>query len=822
MIGHYLKVGLRGVAHHPLHSAVSVAVLALGTACFSAAYLFVSDLQNYDRQFANADRTRVIFQSLEVPLTGLSWPPTPWSSILLADQLKLDVPELEAVARYRDTGGGAFITVDGEPRTRRIAYAEPAFLDIFDFEAIDGDPRSALAMPRGAIITARAAESLFGTRDVIGKTLTVTDRATGDVVIAAVLADPPKASHLGDGLLALGFDVLLSWDLAATLAPLDPGQLRWSNMSVTTYALLPARGSLTTSELDRRLADLVQKHAVNPNQTIGFRARPVSEVSSSLLQGEFRGIQGRLWRFDVFGTLLLLAGTTLGVACVNFVNLATARAATRAREIGVRKAIGASASQVVMQDLVETGVTATLASLVALVAVSAFGGMLPEPWRFAFAVPWGEARLWAFAAALVVVVTLGAGLYPALMLARLRTASALRLGSLRAGPKALRTLLVGSQFAFSSFLLIAVVVALEQRGEVRDHLLGRFTDQYVLLEPETRGTATDPDVLAAEIAKGPGIRGVTAGRFSWQSLAGQIQYGRAQEAPRFLLEIVPVGHDYFAVMDLPAIAGRVFDRDRDDVRPNTADEERERATAPRLVLDRAAARAFGWSNPAEAVGETIFQDRGWLSHEIVGVVDSVPTALRNLQNAGTAYVLDPQNAITTIVRISTANVGASLAHIDAVLKSLAPDRPPRNRQFIDEAFESAYATFALVDRVLALLGGAAVAIAGIGLFGLASYILGRRTREIGLRKTQGATSNQIFRLLLWEFSKPVLIANLVAWPIAFVAAERYLGMFADRSALTLGPFLLALLSTLSVAGLAVGTRVFRASSVAPTEALRSE
>ena len=826
MLRHYVTVALRGFVKYRLHSAVSVAVLALGLTCFIAAYLFVSYLRSYDRHFVNAERIHVIFQGMEGPSMGFSWPSYPASSYLLGEQLALDVPELDAVARYR-TANGAFVTIDGDSKTRRIGYAEPAFLDIFDFQTLTGDLDGALAQPQSAVITASAAESLFGTHDVVGRTFTLTERQSADVTVVAVIADPPRNSHLGTGLGASGFELLLSWNMGETLSPAMPFQKTWFNTTTFTYVLLPADGSVRAADLDRRLAALVERHVPDQGIAVELRTQHVSAFTAGLLQSQFQGFQGERRRFDVFAALLVFAGVILAVACVNFVNLATARAAARAREIGVRKSVGAGSAQIVVQELLQTGVLAGLAALLGVAAVLALAPLVENPWRLGLGIPWAEPKFWLFLAGTVVAVTVIAGLYPALVLARVRPVAALRVGTMRAGPKFLRTLLVGSQFAVASLLIATVVVVFAQRDNLREALLGRFTDQYVIVFPPPPGaTPLDPAVVAAELMNSPGIKGVTNGPYPWQFAGSRAQYARTPDpnAPGVMVETMNVGYDYFTVMEIPLAAGRAFARDRADVLPLTAAERQARTEPLTIILDSDAARALGWTNPAEAIGQHVHGvgRPQAVSFEVVGVAESVPLAIRDRGSLGVVYFLVPTGATPHIVRIAKDSVTESLAHVDSVFKMVEPDRPPRGRVFVDLVFESAYWTFRLATFVFVTLGVVAVAIAAFGLFGMASYMTARRTREIGLRKTQGASSAQVLRLLTWQFSRPVVAANVIAWPIALLAADRYLDLFAERAPITPIPFAVALLGTLLVAWLAVGGRVVRAAWTSPAVALRDE
>ena len=429
-----------------------------------------------------------------------------------------------------------------------------------------------------------------------------------------------------------------------------------------------------------------------------------------------------------------------------------------------------------------------------------------------------------FLAVLFAGVTLLAGSYSALALARVRPMTALRLATMRVGSSGLRRLLVGSQFALASFLVVAVVVLFSQRADLRQTLLGRFADQYVFVWPGT-SAGIDRDVLATELRKGTGIKGVTGFGFPpWQFQGSRPRYSSSpgEDQPMLTTEYGAVGYDYFDVMDIPLLAGRVFARERND--ETTYSPQAGPRSTPRVaVLDRIAARALGWANPADAIGKTIYEHGDpTTATEVIGVVDSVPIAIRDRGSDGIVYRLMPQRAAVTIIRVAKEEVKAATAHIDDVFKTLSPTRSPPSRMFLDQAFETAYYTFDLINRVFLALGAFAIAIAAVGLFGMASYMTSRRTREIGLRKTQGATSRQILELLLWDFSKPVLVANLLVWPFALFAAERYLDSFAQRMTLGPWPFFVALLATLLVAFGAVVGRVLRASRLRPTEALRED
>jgi putative ABC transport system permease protein len=451
------------------------------------------------------------------------------------------------------------------------------------------------------------------------------------------------------------------------------------------------------------------------------------------------------------------------------------------------------------------------------------GMLMTGPWRLALAVPWGDPRFWFFLVGLLAVVTVAAGAYPAFILSQSQPIQATRLGRSATGRPLLRAVLVGVQFAAASFLVFAVVVLVTQRESLRETLLGRFEDPYVgfFVSPPL-----NPEVLTTEFTRSPAIKAAAS---MWQppfaAARQKNELARSQDTgvSKVNVDAMLVGNDYFALMEVPVLAGRVFARDRaDDSTPSTAAEFAARANRPSpVVLDRVAAHALGWASPADAIGQIVYAPGGD-AREVVGVVESVPLSIRASGGTGVIYAFGPQMSNYWVVRIDKNSVAEGTAQIDAVLRKLAPDRPPPERLFLDEVFAAAYGTFALTQRVLTTLGLLALAIAAVGLFGMASFMTSRRTREVGIRKTQGAKPGDILRQFLWDYSKPAFVANLAAFPLAFVAASRYLDLFASRITVTPFPFVVALLATLLLAAMAVSAFVLRAARLRPAEALRQE
>ena len=818
MLKHDLTIALRRAMRHCFHTSVGVAVLTLGLICFIAANLFVSYVRNYDRHWPNADRIYVVVERMRATELGATPAFDTRSDAPLEELLRVEAPELAAVARMHTTYRG--ISVDDRQQPLPIAYVDRQFTAIFEMTALAGDSRGSLSTPRSAVITRRVAEQLFGTVAVAGRSLTLSAQQPVDLTIQAVVEDLPEQSHLKQGgLFASGADVFVSWDVLENFEQIPT--LSWGGRGVKTYALLPIDGAFTASELDRRLARIgAERIPANfQNLKIDFETRPLSAVGASTAQSTFQGFYGGRGAWvDILTALRVCAAAILAIACLNFLNLSIALGTGRAVDVSTRKVLGATTSQIVRQDMLQTGFAVLLAVAIAVAAIVPLGKLVAAPWSLAFAVPWNEPWFALLLVATIGGVTVGAGLYPALVAAGARHAAGGEVGAdAMAG---LRTGLVGLQFAGASALVAVAIVMLMQRNEAHRALVGRFSDQYVALALD-QSTPADPDVFANELLRGPGIRGTTTTNVLFQNAPRQFSRARDDTAPRVNLSFVYTGHDYFSVMDLPVVAGRVFERDRADdaLWRNYEEWAARRAVPARIVLDRAAARALGWSEPTAAVGGLTFAPGG-APNEIIGIVEDSAITVRAGGESGAAYVLAPWMSWFRIVRIAPDRAAAALAHIDEAMRSMYPARPA-DRLFFDQIFESAYWTFELTNRVLTGLALFALAISGTGLFGMASYMANRRTREIGIRKVQGATPAGILRLLLWDFSKPVVWANLAAWPLALIALDRYLSLFAERVAITPVPFVLALIATWLLACVAVGASAWRAAKLHPAQALRN-
>lgn len=444
----------------------------------------------------------------------------------------------------------------------------------------------------------------------------------------------------------------------------------------------------------------------------------------------------------------------------------------------------------------------------------------------------GMPELWVFLATLVVVVTIAASAYPALVLCGVRAAHAPHGVPTKSGPRSLSTFLVGLQFAFAGFLLIAVFAIVAQNEAMRQAVADPSSDPIVVIANDIGDAGADKELLRTRLLAQPGVGAVGGMDFvPWGTSFRFAELTRAAEpgAAQVRASQHIVDPFLFEAMGIELVAGRNFQAQRAaDVADVEAWRQSDGSMAMdfNVVIDAAVVQRMGFGSPLEAVGETIYRPTSETSStppqrlHVIGVVENSVIQPIDL-GAPDFYLMNPDAAAVPVIRISKGDVATALAGIDSVWSELAPDVPLR-RRFADEQYEASWGALEVVDDLFTVLASFASIIATMGLIGTALHAMRRRTREIAVRKVVGASVGQVLWMLLRNFSKPIVIANLAAWPIAYVGLQGYLSLFAIRSGLGPGPFVLSLLITLFVAWIAVGAQAARAARTHPVPVLRRE
>ena len=387
-------------------------------------------------------------------------------------------------------------------------------------------------------------------------------------------------------------------------------------------------------------------------------------------------------------------------------------------------------------------------------------------------------------------------------------------------------LFVGVQFAVASVMLIMLFVVQAQNAVLRENALGAGGDPIVVMRNDLRDAGISVDLLRSALLLDPNVRSVTANQTPpWQFSINTAFVQRSADRESAALRVYDhrIAYDFFETVGIRLLAGRTFDR----AYANDVVDEGDSTRPANVIVDQVLAAQLGWNDPAQAVGQAVFAPTSANGStpprrlEIVGVVEAQPLVHFGMGMTSGVYYMDPTRAAYPIVRLSSADVAAGLAALDATWAKLVPD-VALQRQFIDESFEQSYRTWKLVSTVFAALASLAFGVCVMGLVAMAIHMTGRRIGEIGVRKTLGASAARILAMLLKDFGRPVVIANLLMWPIGFVAAGGYFSLFMQRASLSPWPFLASLAIALAVAWLAVIVQAGRAARMKPAEVLRYE
>ncbi|MGC1301235.1 MAG: ABC transporter permease [Caulobacteraceae bacterium] len=812
MLGHYLLTLYRALTRHRLYAALNVLGLAVGIAVFLVLWLDVRFETGFERWIPNADQIYAIRSAWIGKDAG---PPSTGATMgVLLDQLRADYPQLVG-ARVLNSGGA--IREGSHVTTESLNAVDPDFFKVFDLPLIAGDKATLLSSPRDIVLSQSKARQYFGSGNPIGRRLSV---AFGGVYreyrVAGVLKEPAPATEQR-------FDFLIP--LKRPTVAEDAGWYQWGNLQLQTFLRFtdPAQARALDADFDR----FTDRHAgkdLDAPAHENFRLRTSPLLAAHLIDPKDAAVVAGL------GAVGLL---TLLLAAVNYVNLETARAGLRAREIAVRKVMGATGPILVVQFMAEALMTVALAALIglalceaALPLVNTAGGLSLKVHYF------GQESLLAVLALVVGVVGLGAGLYPALILARFQPAAVLASAKTPGGGRSgarVREGLVVIQFAIAIAFTAATGVIVSQTSYLRRADIGFQRTGLIVVnsfDDPMLTQAQQANMLAAWRAL-PGILSVTAADIAPgvndSTWANNTQRpGRVGDGPS--LQYVRNGPAFLQTYGARLLAGRLPDlMHGGDFPPASAAVQQ---TPRNVVLNAGAVRTLGFSSAQASVGQPL---RATLSPgvyqalRVIGVVGDIRFRSPRAPVPPTVYL--PQGgAIDNAavgVRYSAVDARAVLDRIGSVWRSIAPEVPFRGRT-IEGNLEHYYRADDQHGRLFSLGAVLAVAIGCIGLYGMASFNTARRVREIGIRKTLGASTSDILGLLIGQFMRPVLLANLIAWPLAWLAMRDWLAGFDQRIDLGLQYFLAATVLTLVIALGTVAGQAFAIARAEPAKALRHE
>jgi len=792
MFKNYLKIALRNIKRHRGYSFINITGLAIGMTCTILILLWVQDELSFDRFHKNGDYLYRVIQDIQFTDHRTHWAITQGP---LGPSLKEDFPEIVDFTRIRYRGF-RFKYAD-KIFDERVCMADNSILEMFTFPLVQGDPKTALIEPNNIVLSEEMAEKYFGGENPIGKTIKADDRY--DFHVKGVFKKIPINSHLQ-------FDFLIPFIFGRELGyTVDT----WNNSGFSTYVML-AKTTSVENVIEKISDYLKTKPTLEENSKLMLqplkRVHLYSHYDFDFRHGDIKYVM----IFSVVALFILL------IACFNFMNLATARAGNRAKEIGMRKVAGAYKRNIIYQFFGE----AIFLSLIALFFAIIFVELLLPTFNELS----GKELLLNFTSnPLTLIGLIGislitgiiSGSYPALVLSSFNPVEILKgvggttnVSSSSKKGSLFRKVLVVSQFAISIMLFIGTIVVYNQLLFMRNKKLG-YEKEHLLMSWMRGDMPQQFEAVKNELLKNPDILNVTA-VFSPPTygyvFSNTLWHWEGQNpSEEILFRCNLVNYDYFKTFGLKLVAGRPFSK--------------EFATDTNaVIINETAMKAMGLENP---VGKRLAYQDGEFNIEIIGVVKDYH--FRSLHQRIEPHILILNTDATQLLcaRILGTDIPRTINEVEQVWKKFAPDFP-FEYNFLDESLDNLYRPEMRISKIFRYFTILAIFISCLGLFGLASFMAEQRTKEIGIRKVLGASVPGIVLLLSKEFGKWVLVANVIAWPIAWYGMSKWLQNFAYRTNITWTAFIMSAGIALLIALLTVSYQSIKAALANPVQSLRYE
>lgn len=836
MLKNYWKVAIRSIGRHKSTALINITGLAIGIACCIVIMQFVKDETSYDTYHENKSRLYRL-TLLNVEMSSGNSRETATSSILWGPALQRDYPEVESYTRF------VKLTSADNPWElsynnqaffeEHILYADSSVFDLFSWPLVQGDPATALSEPRTIVLTERMATKYFNKENPVGKTITLNPRlrdndgqligSAFEYTVSGVLKDIPRHSHFN-------FDFLLP---SSGLSGIYGGDINtgtglnswfWRSRVAHTYLLL--RPGANPEGLEAKFDDFLTRYVGDDTRSRGYYYEPaLQRIDNIYLDGNKESQMASVGNTSDITMFSIISFFILCIACINFMNLSTARSSARAKEVGLRKVVGAHRSQLVAQFLGESILISLLACVFAVFLVwliqPVFYGYLGRE----FVIERSEFLPFLISfLALGLFVGTAAGSYPAFFLTRFTPAQGLKGKSLNSTAGAfVRKGLIVFQFVITAFLIIATLTVFNQLDYMRSYNLGFDQERVVVLPPSVaRPLASNYDALRDALLKNPQIKDVTiASGVPGQGSGGDV-YGRKDAPPdqSFGVGEVFVDYNYVSMFGMEIVAGRDFSTSFGSDQPVT--NANGWYTDVAVILNEEGVRRFGWSSPEEAIGQQIIRDPNaidWTANVIGVVKDFHYMDLRQSILPG-ALILVPEYSYLA-VKLNPGSLSQSVAFIEKTVSGFSGDAG-FEYTFLDEAFQRQYEAEQQLGEVFSYISFLAIFIACLGLLGLATFTADQRVKEIGVRKVMGASILNIIVLLSKDVTRLVLIAVVIALPLAYFATERWLENFPYRIDFSPSTFFLSCALAIAVAVLTISYQTIKAANADPVKSLRYE
>ena len=803
MIHHFFQIAWRNLAKRKFYSFINIAGLAIGMACCVLITLYVQNELSYDQYHTKRDRIFRVLQTFRSVQNGENLgAPTPsdfqvWGCAPVGPALQAEFPEIEKVVQFMSPV--SLLLQHGEKRFQQdnLLFMDSTAFDVFSWKMLHGNPHTALTGPNSIVLTRTIAKKFFGDANPVGQLLRVDNQ--DNYLITGVMEDVPANSQFNfTGLISM---------ITAKNQRSDIFDM-WGYVDFYTYLLLKKNASIQS--LQAQSSNFVNRHnAQDKGYAISFEKMTDAYLHSTASRQP--GPTGSLMSVYLFSCIAVFI---LLIACINFMNLSTARSLERAKEVGVRKVLGVKPSSLMWQFLFESILLSLAAAIIALVlarsGMSLIGKLSGKDLSYSnLFTPLMSLCIPVFA----VFIGIVAGIYPAWVLSGFKAIAVLK-GKFNPSREGIsfRKALVVFQFTLSIALIAGTIIVYTQLKYVNRHDLGFQKDQMLILDFEGDGKVQQNiETIKKAIADQPGVVSVAASR----AVPGEFlpNAGTQIQTPDGVMGnqipfIYEIDFDFIPVYHIPLVAGRNYSRSfRTD-------------SAQSMVINEAAAKLYGYAQPADAVGKKFAQ---WgRTGTIIGVVKNFN--FRSLHQAVEPLTLRygyPENLNRISVSIKADNIQSTIAHLKTTWNKMVPQRPFLYH-FLDESFSAQYQADQHFGQLFSLFSCLAICIACLGLFGLSTFMAQQRVKEIGVRKVLGSSISGIVILLSRDFFKLILIAIVIAIPVCWWAMNQWLQDFAYR--ITIGPvvFLEAGMAALTVALVTMAWQSVKAAMSNPVSSLRNE
>lgn len=807
MISNYLKIAWRNLLKNKTFSLINISGLAIGFSSFILIGLYVVDELSYDKYNEKADRiyrinTDIRWGGTDLKLSTCSDP--------MGAVLKKDYPQVEQYVRFYASDGPKFIKKGNEYiRESNVVNADSTLFDVFTLPVIAGNPQTALDKPNTVVISESTARKYFGSTDVLGKSLEV---GVNDKVlynITAVIRDMPQNSHFR-------FDMLFS---------MDNVQYNFGNFignNFHTYLVL--KEGTDYKEFEKKLDDVIERYVLpqakqfmqlssisefrKAGNRLAYSLIPLTDIHLRSDRSQELGINGNIQYVYIFSAVALFV---LLLACINFMNLSTARSSNRAKEVGIRKVLGTSKLTLMGQFIAESSMVSYLAFAVALLITWAVLPYFNDIAAKSFPIT-AIFSLKTFSLLLFLPIAVGilAGYYPAFFLSSFKPIVVLK-GKLNATTQrsSFRNVLVTFQFFTSIFLAISTIVVYRQLNYIQTKNVGFQKDQ-VLVITGTGALRDNKEAFKNEILKLAGVKSGAGAGFLPVSNSSRTDHSFSKEAimnakSGFSMQIWNIDYDYIPTLGMKMIKGRNFSKSFG-------------GDSTGIIINETAAKVLGYDDP---IGKRVYSSEDDItSYEIVGVVKNFHFESLH-QNIGPLSMRLGYSNWSMMFKVNTSDMLGLVKTVAQKWKAIAPEMP-FNYNFLDERFDEMYRAEQRVGKVALAFAILTILIACLGLFGLATYMAEQRTKEIGIRKVLGASVVSITSLLTSDFIKLVLISFLIASPMAYLLMSKWLQDFTYRVDIEWWVFAIAGLIAIFIALLTVSYQAIRAALMNPVRSLKSE